>query len=100
MGPREDKPKSRTAAATAAAKRRAEERRADYLRERGWTCIAPGAAPAPRPYVVDMATGETTGGPKDGSVQHWDRETFTLTIHSYAPELCHRCAELEQLADG
>lgn len=52
MGPREDKPKSRTAAATAAAKRRAEERRADYLRERGWTCIAPGETPAARPNVA------------------------------------------------
>lgn len=31
----------RTAAATAAARRNAEERRAEALRERGWICIAP-----------------------------------------------------------
>jgi len=31
----------RTAAATAAASRNADERRANHLRERGWICIAP-----------------------------------------------------------
>lgn len=37
----------RTAKATAALMRKAEERRADWLRERGWTCTPPEHYPLP-----------------------------------------------------
>lgn len=66
----------RTAAATAAAMRRAEERRAEYLRERGWECIPPDgvmrltaiARPAAdvvqRPHVRVEVVGPPAAGGK------------------------------------
>ncbi|MFI1195507.1 hypothetical protein ACH4T9_19930 [Micromonospora sp. NPDC020750] len=38
-----------------------------------------------------------TGGPEPGTVQHYDRETFELHIHTYAPDECDRCAELREM---
>ncbi|WP_030488186.1 hypothetical protein [Micromonospora chokoriensis] len=54
-------------------------------------------APKPELYVINMSTGEVTGGPEPGIVQHWDRETFELVVHEYAPDSCERCKELRDL---
>lgn len=48
----------------------------------------------PRLYVVNLGTGEVTGGPEPGTVQHYDRKTGDLTVHSYAPDACDRCREI------
>lgn len=53
------------------------------------------ATPAqPRPYVVDLSTGNATGGPAPGTVQHYNRQTGDLQTHTYAPNTCTQCAEL------
>lgn len=43
----------RTAAATAAWMRRADEKRAEHLRGRGWVCIAPEDVPAARSMLAE-----------------------------------------------
>jgi len=41
------------------------------------------AEPAPKPYVVNLATGDLTGG-NPGYVQHYDRDTGELRIEPSA----------------
>lgn len=48
--------KPKTAAATAAASRNADERKAQHLRERGWTCVPPELART-REETLDDGTG-------------------------------------------
>jgi hypothetical protein len=48
--------KPKTAAATAAASRNADERKAEHLRARGWTCVPPEYA-----CTAKVTTGDGTG---------------------------------------
>jgi len=41
-------------------------------------------APAPKPYVVDLATGEMTGG-NPGYVQRYDRDTGEIEVEVVGP---------------
>lgn len=73
----EEQTQPRTAAATAAAMRRAEERKADELRARGWECIPPDGvvrltaiarpaigAPGPAPELRIAIVGPRAAGGK------------------------------------
>jgi hypothetical protein len=49
------------------------------------------------PYVIDLSTGVVTGGPGEGMVNHYDRETTELETHEFAPDSCENCAEIAEI---
>lgn len=54
--------------------------------------------PTPRLYVVNLSTGETTGGPTPPNVQHCNKDTdYEMIIHEYDPTECDRCSELHDM---
>lgn len=52
----------------------------------------------PRLYVVDLSTGEVTGGPEPGIVQHCNSTTeYEMIVHPYAPDECDHCAVIREI---
>lgn len=52
----------------------------------------------PKPYVVDLSTGDVRGGPPADIVQHCNGATgYKMITHPYDPDGCEHCAEIRAL---